>query len=125
MFFKIDEFGNTFIHRAVIKNDLTSVRKLNLDHVNYKNLDGDTALHLACKNHNMPFAEFIYRYGGNFNIKNNENKTPLDYLNSLEMEYIKDLRDRLHGLGKYEYVPRPEPKHHGLTSSAYSGMGVK
>jgi ankyrin repeat protein len=124
--FKMSSYTNNLIlHDAILKNDLNSVRKMNFTSINIKNLDGDTALHLACKNHNLKFAEFIYRYGGDIYIKNNENKTALDYLTTQELDYMYHLRDRLHGLGKYEYVPRPESKHHGLVSRAYTGMEAK
>jgi ankyrin repeat protein len=115
--------NNTIIHNLILENDINSLRKINIEFlINKKNNNGDTPLHLACKNHNLKITELLYRYGASIYIKNNENKTPLDYLNSLESSYIRDLRDRLHGLGKYEYVPRPESKHHGLVSRAYTGM---
>lgn len=118
--------NNTIVHNLVLEDDINSLRKINIEFlINKKNDNGDTPLHLACKNHNLKIAEFIYRYGGSIYIKNNENKTPLDYLNTMEILYMNELRDRLHGLGKYEYIQRPESKHHGLVSSAYSGMGVK
>ena len=115
--------NNTIIHNLVLENDIYSLRKINIDFlINKKNNDGDTGLHLACKNHNLKIAELLYRKGASIYIKNNENKTPLEYLYSSEVTYMYELKDRVQGLGVYEYKPRPEPVHHGLTSSGYSGM---
>ena len=118
--------NNTIIHNLVLENDIYSLRKINVEFlINKKNNDGDTPLHLACKNHNLKIAEIIFRSGGSIYIKNNENKTPFEYLNSLELAYMNELRDRVHGLGIYEYKPKSEAIHYGLVSAAFSGMGVK
>lgn len=115
--------NNTIIHNLVLENDIYSLRKINVDFlINKKNNNGDTALHLACKNHNLKIVELLYRKGASVYLKNNENKTSFEYLNPNELNYMYELRDRVHGLGVYEYKPRPEPKHYGLTSSGYSGM---
>ena len=111
----MDEQGNTDLHLAVQTNQLHkvwSVMKKNIIDLNIKNKTGDTALHVACKNHNMDIIEYIYRFGGKMNIKNLENKTPLDYLNEIEKKNISEFEDKIFGQGKYKYIEKEENTHY-------------
>jgi ankyrin repeat protein len=118
-----DNEGNTFLHKATKTNDIKFawyLHKLNPNmNFNICNNTNDTPLHIACKYHHMDLVEHIFRYGGKREAINNEGKKPFEYLTSKELKEINEFRDKIYGMGKYEYKPKPERKHHGLTSTAF------
>lgn len=118
---------NTPLHLAVLDNNIKSVWTVMKTHVdlNAKNKDQDTPLHLASKLHNLAAFQHIYRFGGKLNLVNSEGKTPLDYLSEKEKIYFSQFRDRFHGLGKYEYKPKPENVHHFGTNKEYFTFSEK
>lgn len=90
-----------------------SIMKKNIDSkiLNTKDEFGDTVLHISAKNHNMDILEYIVRFGGKINIKNNEYKNPLDYLTEAERLRFSAFQDCLYGLDKYAYKPKKEESH--------------
>lgn len=109
----VDVFNNTNLHYAVKENRLElvwAIMKKNIDAktLNSQNTFGDTALHIAAKNHNMDIVEYIARFGGKMNIKNSEDKTPLDYLSESEKLRFSEFQDCLYGLDKYAYKHKEE-----------------
>ena len=112
----IDEEGNTNLHIAAQNNRLDlvwSIMKKNIDSktLNSQNKSGDTVLHIACKYHYMDIVEYIARFGGKTNIKNNEEKFALDYLTEAEKLRFSEFQDCLHGLGKYKFVEKDNVSH--------------
>lgn len=118
-----DKLGDTMLHTAVKNNDLKTARYLRHFDVKFtiKNLEGDTPLHIACKNHNLELMDFLYRYGGLIETRNNEHKIAFDYLSRTELTYMNDLHNRVHGMGNYsaEARAKPETPHCGLPSRAF------
>lgn len=105
-----DEDGNTLLHYAAKYNLIKLVWKLKRKNADFSivNSAGDTALHVACKNHNLYISEEIFRKYSRKNIKNFENKTPIDYLTKIEKQLFENFEERFLGIGKYEYKPKPE-----------------
>ncbi len=118
-----DNEGNTFLHMAAKTNDIKFawyLHKLNPNmNFNVYNNVNNTPLHIACKYHHMDLVKHIYRYRGKIELVNNEGKKPFDYLTDKELIEMNEFRDKIFCLGKYGYKPRPEGKHHGLTSTAF------
>ena len=108
-----DIHGNTLLHMAVKYNQVRIVWLLMRKGVclDTQNNIGDTALHLACKKGYMSIVEEIYRRGAKIRIKNNEEKLPLSYLNPKQRSQFDNFKDRFHGVGKYEFKPKPETHH--------------
>lgn len=69
------------MHRAASKGNL-SIVKLFLENeklkVNIRDAYGNTALHLACEEDRQEEAKLLVQYGADLEIKNKEEKTPLD-----------------------------------------------
>lgn len=55
---------------------------------NLADKDGNTPLHFAAQENNIPFIELLIKYGGNPLIKNKEGKSAIDYLPKSEKEKI-------------------------------------
>ena len=112
----VDDQGNTELHLAAQNNNLQKVWSIMKKHIsnqdlNLKNKSGDTALHISCKCHYMDIVEYIARFGGKINIKNNEDKIPLDYLTEKEKLRFSEFQDCLYGQGKYKFVEKEESSH--------------
>ena len=108
-----DEYENTLVHSAAKHNHYKLIwylRKKDAS-LDSKNKDGDTPLHIACKNHSINSVRELLKYASNSRVKNLEGKTPFSYLTENERESMNDYRDRLYRLGKYELKPRPEIPH--------------
>jgi len=105
---------DSLLHLAVKSNNISNVWKVMKERVDLNSINsiGDTPLHIAAKNHNLQIFEHIYRFGGNLKLTNMEGKTPLDYLNEREKVVFSKFWDRFHGMGAYEYKPKPEITHH-------------
>lgn len=74
--------GATPLHRAASKGNL-SIVKLLLEcgdklKINVRDVYGNTALHLACEEDRQEIAKLLVDYGADLEIKNKEEKTPLD-----------------------------------------------
>lgn len=100
---------------AIQNNKLNQVwsimKKIDSKDLNRKDEQNNTILHLACKLHYMDIVEYIVRFGGKMDIKNNEEKTPLDYLNEAEKLRFSAFYDCLHGLGTYKFFEKDKTSH--------------
>jgi ankyrin repeat protein len=108
-----DEYDNTLVH-SVVKHDhyklIWYLRKKGVP-LDSKNKDGDTPLHIACKNHSINTVRELLKYTSNSRVKNLEGKTSFSYLTEKERENMNDYVDRIYRLGKYEFKPKPEIPH--------------
>jgi ankyrin repeat protein len=120
-----DDQGNNLVHMSVKFNHLRVfwlLRRKGFD-INKQNDIGDTPLHIAAKKGNMEMFQHIYRIDCKYQIKNLEGKTALQYLSEKQKESFKDFKDRLLGLGKYAFKPKPEVPHvFGNNYSEKSGV---
>lgn len=87
----MDKRRSTPLHRAASKGDINIVSLLltlgtNLD-INIADVYKNTALHLACQENNAEVAELLINKGALINLKNQEEKTPLE-LASVEVQKI-------------------------------------
>lgn len=69
-----NRYSTEFITNALNEN---SIR------LNYRNNDGDTALHLAVEVCNENIVDLLVRKGARVDIKNNLNKTPIDIMHEI------------------------------------------
>lgn len=99
------------IHDNNLKQVWTVMKKIDAKELNRQDDKGDTTLHLACKLHHMDIVEYIVRFGGKMNIKNNENKAPFDYLHESEKHRFSEFQDCFHGQGKYKFVEKDNVSH--------------
>ena len=53
--------------------------------------DGNTALHIACKNSHINVIQSLLSQGADISIKNNEGKTPLDECQDTSKEEVVSL----------------------------------
>uniref|UniRef100_A0A5S6R4I2 ANK_REP_REGION domain-containing protein n=1 Tax=Trichuris muris TaxID=70415 RepID=A0A5S6R4I2_TRIMR len=86
-----DKLGATALHRAASKGNSGVVEKLlaNKDClINSADSEGNTALHLACDEGRRQVAVMLVKEGATLDLKNKEEKTPLDLADV-------DLRKRL------------------------------
>ena len=86
--------GNTYIHLAVIYNNISLVEKLikkNID-LNKINNEGNTCLHLAYLYNNNEIIDLLIKNGANINFRNNNNKKPeeMQILNISNINYDKN-----------------------------------
>lgn len=78
-----DKRKATALHRAASRGDLAVVSLL-IKHggkelmINSVDAYGNTPLHLACEENNVPVAELLIENGANTEVKNKEEKTPLE-----------------------------------------------
>jgi hypothetical protein len=100
---------------AIQNNKLNQVwsimKKIDSKELNRQDDQNNTSLHLACKLHHIDIVEYIVRFGGKMNIKNNENKTPYDYLYEAEKSRFSEFQDCFHGQGKYKFVEKDNVSH--------------
>lgn len=92
-----DKSKNTILHHIVLQNDsktlslvLNYILYENVDYsalVNYQNLDGDTAMHLAVRNNYTGCAKMLHKAGTNLSITNNKGE-------SVEVEDNSPYNDR-------------------------------
>ena len=87
------------------------MKKIDSKELNRQDEQNNTLLHLACKLHHIDIVEYIVRFGGKMNIKNNENKTPYDYLHETEKLRFSEFEDCLYGLGKYKFFEKDNGPH--------------
>jgi len=79
--------GNTYIHLAVIYNNISLIESLikkGID-INRKNNDGNTSLHLAYLYNRSKIISILIDNKADKNIKNNKNKTPEEMQNKNDM----------------------------------------
>jgi ankyrin repeat protein len=84
--------GNTYIHLAVIYNNISLIESLikkGID-INRKNNDGNTSLHLAYLYNRSKIINILIDNNADKNIKNNKNKTPeeMKSKNNMNNEYF-------------------------------------
>lgn len=73
--------GNTPLHYLSRKKFSKEILQLLLDRgldINARNAHGETALHNSCWG-DISVCELLLQYGGNPDIKNNKNETPLHW----------------------------------------------
>ena len=69
--------GGKEIHEMIYPKKKEDFVRQNIDKINYKDSDGNTALLVACAN-DMPFlVSLYYKLGGDINVKNNMGETPI------------------------------------------------
>ncbi|KAL0276307.1 UNVERIFIED_CONTAM: hypothetical protein PYX00_003902 [Menopon gallinae] len=79
----MDKRKATPLHRAASRGDLPVVTLL-VKHggkglmINAVDVYGNTPLHLACEENNVPVVELLVEIGANIELKNKEEKTPLE-----------------------------------------------
>lgn len=88
-----DKRGATPLHRAASKGNL-SIVKLLLEHgdklkVNVRDAYGNTPLHLACEEDRQEIAKLLVDNGADLEIKNKEEKTPLDLSSPALVKLLK------------------------------------
>ena len=69
--------GSTPLHIASGYNSTSIVKLLHAPSKNHRNLCGNTALHLACRNNSVESVEILLENGYDINCCNNDNWTPL------------------------------------------------
>ncbi len=72
--------GISNLMSAVLSNDIEGVKfysKAGKELVNQQNSGGATALHLACREKNLPIAKILIENGADVNIADNEGWTPI------------------------------------------------
>ena len=99
------------IHDNNLKQVWTVMKKIDSKELNRQDDQGNTTLHLACKLHRIDIIEYIVRFGGKMNIKNNEKKTPYDYLHEDEKIKFSAFEDCLYGQGKYKFFEKDNGPH--------------
>lgn len=80
--------GNTLLHEAVIKNNITLIKKIIQFKIpiNHKNNNGYTALHLAAmKAKNLEIISFLLKNGADKNIKTDFEETAYDLASENEL----------------------------------------
>lgn len=89
---EIDKNNNTLLHHISLQMDEISARLLldklpsryrlllrqDSSFINYKNKDGDTALHIAVKKCSLPLVSTLLRYGANSEITDRNGQTALE-----------------------------------------------
>ena len=85
----MDKRRATPLHRAASKGDVGIINLLlslgkNLD-INVSDVYGNTPLHLACEGNNFEAAKILIQKGAQIDVKNKEEKTPLE-LASFEVQ---------------------------------------
>ncbi|KAJ6633813.1 Histone-lysine N-methyltransferase EHMT1 [Pseudolycoriella hygida] len=78
---------NSLLHWATISNDIDTVGPVLLNgrcDVNGQNHNGDTALHIACRNSNSNICMLLLAYEANLDIRNKEGNRPYDNIRDKE-----------------------------------------
>lgn len=87
----MDRRGATPLHRAASKGNLEIVKFLvgtqNNIKINARDAYGSTPLHLACEEDRHEIAKFLVENGADLEIKNKEEKTPID-LSSIQLKKL-------------------------------------
>lgn len=96
---------NILFHQAILEGNIVNAKEYLMKgaDVNYQNLEGDTALHIAVDKKNPATLKFLLESGANVNINNDMLTTAQECLNSLIskttspdslLEQCKDVLDR-------------------------------
>lgn len=92
----MDIRGATPLHRAASKGNLGIVKML-LEYndklkVNVRDAYGNTPLHLACEEDRQEEAKLLVQNGASLDIKNKEEKTPLDLCTPSLVKILQRIR---------------------------------
>ncbi|KAG4069648.1 hypothetical protein HA402_014671 [Bradysia odoriphaga] len=82
-----DTERNSLLHWATISNDIETVGPVLLNggcDVNGQNKNGDTALHIACRNSNLNICMLLLAYKADLDIRNKEGNRPHDNVRDKE-----------------------------------------
>ena len=100
----MDDYGRTPLHKHCmhIHIGVFYLVKALLEHgadVNARNVVGETPLHISCNNietmKDTLVAEFLISKGADINVKDNQNKTPFEYIKDLKIrKWFENLKDR-------------------------------
>jgi hypothetical protein len=86
--------GKTLLHLACLL-DLYDVAEATLNYhidCNAQDINGNTALHIACQGNKVSLISLLFKSSARFDIRNNENKTAFDYIQRYQrarLEHIK------------------------------------
>ncbi|XP_071877103.1 uncharacterized protein [Bombus fervidus] len=91
-----DKRGATPLHRAASKGNIAIVELLigcgrNLD-IDSKDVDGNSALHLACEENRVDEAKLLVKNGASTTLMNKQKKTPLDLASPGLVRQLKELQ---------------------------------
>jgi hypothetical protein len=93
-----DKNGNTPLHMTChqdtqhnVTHPCTQLCETKLVNINNVNKDGQTPLHLAAKSGFSNCARILLKHGADKNIKDNQNRTPLDVLEQNKTAIVRDL----------------------------------
>jgi len=95
-FNQADEYGNTMLHYAIIRNNLEMALFLieeGMVDTNYQNTEGITALHFAVMKDNIEMTRLLIQKGADIHLKDKRGVSPLD-ISLSEKKVLQLLKER-------------------------------
>lgn len=94
--------GCTLTQDEITQYVMILIRKV-ITNINYKNIDGNTPLHLAAANNSVRHVELLLQAKADVGAKNNNNQTPIEYIDKKSLyiqhnpEHFKQIQALLNG----------------------------